>query len=192
MAKNNPEPRTNEDFVYIDGPDLGRLKKPRSRKIAGYVLEIEQRIDGYKMRKSHFEPVFAKAIGVLKKQKYLAPGMKGGLIELVLISDEEIRIINRSYRQKDTPTDVISLSYFGKELVFPRASLVGEIFISLDTARRQAAEHKKTLVQELQFLFVHGVLHIFGYDHEKTAERKIMFDLQDKILGTKMWRKIID
>lgn len=68
--------------------------------------------------------------------------------------------------------------------------LVGEIFISEDTAIRQAREHKKTLKQELQFLFTHGLLHIFGYDHQKLNERRVMFDLQDEILQTKSWREI--
>ncbi len=119
-------------------------------------------------------------------------------MQLVLVEDQDIALLNAAYRHKDGPTDVISLSYF-KEAVFPRkkkvqatGDLVGEIMISVDTAKRQALEHGKTLKEELQFLFVHGVLHVFGYDHEKAAERKIMFDLQDEVLGTKSWRKIID
>ena len=69
---------------------------------------------------------------------------------------------------------------------------MGEIIISVATAKKQAREHGKTLNEEMQFLFIHGVLHVFGFDHIKTAERKIMFDLQDKIIGNKSWRAIAD
>jgi probable rRNA maturation factor len=62
----------------------------------------------------------------------------------------------------------------------------------VDTAKKQAQEHGKTILEEMQFLFVHGVLHVFGYDHEEPGERKIMFDLQDKIIGNKSWRPMIE
>ena len=64
--------------------------------------------------------------------------------------------------------------------------------ISITTARRQARAHGKSLNQELQFLFIHGLLHVFGFDHIKKNERKIMFDLQDKIIGDTSWRAIVE
>jgi probable rRNA maturation factor len=102
-------------------------------------------------------------------------------VVLVIVSDEEIRAVNREYRNIDKPTDVVSLSYFDQGY-FPDDSLTGEIFISIDTAKRQAKEHKHSLDEELRFLFAHGLLHVFGYDHLKSGERKAMFKLQDEVL----------
>ena len=161
-----------------------------------------------RVTKSYFLPLFKRGISILQKEKPLREKMVGGEIQLILSDDKEVRIVNRDYRGKDAPTDVVSLSYFEAETkltkkdelidvfadhraVMGTENLLGEIIISVETAARQAREHQKTLKQELQFLFVHGLLHVFGYDHEKVAERKIMFDLQDEILQTKSWRKII-
>lgn len=183
-----------------------------------------------KIRKTNFSGLFKGGIKLLESKKHLQGKMRGGEIQLVLSDDKEVRIVNREYRGKDVPTDVVSLSYFEEELrqakkslknaststggrnaqpnsrrkviedaemfphfntLFGAENLLGEIIISIETAARQAREHKKTLKQELQFLFVHGLLHVFGYDHEKAAERKVMFDLQDEILQTTSWRKII-
>ncbi len=164
---------------------------------------------GAGLAKSCFLPLFKRGIDILQHKKHLQKKMHGGQIQLILSDDPTVRVINRDYRGKDVSTDVVSLSYFENELkqmvkksdipemfegfnaAFGPENLLGEVIISLETAARQAKEHKKTLKQELQFLFVHGLLHIFGYDHEKADERKIMFDLQDEILKTKSWRKII-
>ncbi len=108
------------------------------------------------------------------------PGFYGGRVEVTLINDDEIRAINEKYRQIDKPTDVISLSYF-EDIVFPDDNLIGEIFISVDTARKQAEERGQNLEDEIEFLFVHGLLHIFGYDHETEAEESMMFNLQKNI-----------
>jgi rRNA maturation RNase YbeY len=65
------------------------------------------------------------------------------------------------------------------------SDLVGEIIISLDTAKKQAKEHKKTVMQEMQLLFVHGVLHIFGYDHEEPKNVKSCSIYRTKLSGIK-------
>lgn len=110
---------------------------------------------------------------------------------LTIVGDKEIHALNREYRGVDKTTDVLSFSYFGEKR-FPGDDAVGEIVISLQTAKKQAKDHGKTLNEELQFLFLHGLLHVFGFDHIKKNERKTMFDLQDKIIGNKSWRKIAD
>ncbi len=122
----------------------------------------------------------------LKTQKTVeddqGPGFYGGRVEVSLIDDDAMRLINKQYRQIDKPTDVISLSYF-EDIVFPDDNLIGEIFISVDTAKRQAEERGVNLEDEIDFLFVHGLLHIFGYDHETEAEESLMFNLQNNILS---------
>lgn len=156
-------------------------------------LEVLTAAPDLTLKVNDFEPYFKKTIKRLKKEPHLRSMMKGGLVQLTFIDDKAIRILNKTYRHKDKPTDVISLSYFEEETFpFPGGNLIGEIFISMDTAVSQAKDHDKTLLEELQFLFVHGLLHIFGYDHGTASERKIMFDLQDEILGTTMWRPLLD
>ncbi len=78
------------------------------------------------------------------------------------MTDPEIHDLNRRYRGKDRPTDVLS---------FPLAdalqsSLLGEVVISVETAARQAQRRGHSLREELQTLLIHGVLHLVGYDHE--------------------------
>lgn len=170
-------------------------------KTTTYNLDFVNRVKNLRVSEKDFLPLLKKAVKILAAKKVLVTGhanakaakkMTGGELQLVLTSDRAIRLINKEYRGLDKPTDVVSLSYFDQPAFPGKEDLTGEIIISVDTAKRQAKEHKKTLKQELQFLFVHGVLHVFGYDHEDAGERKIMFELQDSILGTKMWRKIID
>ena len=157
-------------------------------------LDFEQRTTSQRLNKNIFTLLFKRGLKILAVQsalRKLFKNFKTGALHLVIVNDREIAKLNRDYRGKAKPTDVLSFSYID-ESNFPGENLIGEIVISLPTACKQARDHRKTLTQELQFLFVHGLLHIFGYDHEKPSERKIMFDLQDNILGTQMWRKLIE
>ena len=102
-------------------------------------------------------------------------------ISLLLTDDETIRQLNKEYRNKDKSTDVIS---------FPMEDeiMLGDIAISVDTASRQAEEAEINLDRETAFLFIHGLLHLLGYDHETSQEDEAeMFALQEKIL-----KKLID
>ena len=79
-------------------------------------------------------------------------------LSILFTGDEAIRELNRTYRSIDKPTDVLS---------FPTgdAELIGDVVISLETTRRQAADYDATLTEELARLLIHGVLHLMGYDH---------------------------
>ena len=105
------------------------------------------------------------------------------LIELTLVGNEFIKKLNKACFRKNRPTDVISLSYFCKE---ENQSFAGEIFICAEFARRQAKRLGHSLTKELQFLFIHGLLHIFGCDHKKPRETKRMEMLTRRILGHKI------
>lgn len=129
--------------------------------------------------------------GDLVKKSPAGSGEISAIVMLTLVGDPEIHKLNKEYRGVDKPTDVLSFSYFG-ETGFPGDDVLGEIVISVPTARTQAKDHQKTLNQELQFLFLHGLLHVFGFDHITRGERKKMFDLQDKIIGDKSWRAIAE
>ncbi|MGB9857234.1 MAG: rRNA maturation RNase YbeY [Dictyoglomaceae bacterium] len=91
-------------------------------------------------------------------------------ISIVFVDDEKIRELNKKYRNKDNPTDVLSFN-LGKD---PRGRIIGEIYISIPSAEKQSIENNKSLLNEIAFLSLHGVLHILGYDHETSLEREEM------------------
>lgn len=94
----------------------------------------------------------------------IADFLGSGDIELVFVSDDEMREINRSQRGIDKATDVLSFPY---ESV--AGGLAGSVVISTDTASRVAAELGHSAECEIALLFLHGVLHVLGYDHEKDS-----------------------
>ncbi|MGH9550484.1 MAG: rRNA maturation RNase YbeY, partial [Terriglobales bacterium] len=112
-----------------------------------------------------------------------------GEISLVLVSDKKIRELNRHWRGKDYATDVLSFPLAVDEHgVEPRASQeelweLGEIVISLEKTVEQALELGHSFERELAFLFVHGTLHILGFDHITKAQEKEMFARQREILA---------
>ncbi len=83
-------------------------------------------------------------------------------LELILCDDETIRELNREYRGKDRPTDVLSFPLDG---VLPHQPL-GSLVVSADRVREKASELGHTEAEELTLLFIHGLLHLLGYDHE--------------------------
>jgi len=111
------------------------------------------------------------------------------IISISLIDDKTIHKINKEYRQVDRPTDVISFAFLDnevdKETLLSSSSLLdlGEIYISLDRAKAQAIEYQHSLHRELAFLFIHGLLHLLGYDHMNEEDEQKMFALQDEILS---------
>ena len=108
------------------------------------------------------------------------------MTDVTIINNEEIHKINREYRKVDRPTDVISFAFLDeeseKELKGGPISL-GQIIISYEKAEEQAREYGHSLLREMSFLFVHGMLHLLGYDHIKKEDEVVMFKLQDDILG---------
>lgn len=106
-------------------------------------------------------------------------------VSCVLVDDERIHEINREYRHIDRSTDVISFAMEDNDQFYvegmPRT--LGDIFISVDHAKKQAEEYGHSLRREVCFLFTHGILHLLGYDHMTDEQEKEMFGLQDKILG---------
>lgn len=120
---------------------------------------------------------FQKYIERLKKHVPDADGV----LNVVFVNDDYIQSLNKAYREKDTPTDVLSFSYLDTS-DFGETGLIGEIYISVPTAKKQAKEYKHLLSDELNRLFVHGFLHIFGYDHGVEVDYKKMKEVEDKVL----------
>ena len=90
-----------------------------------------------------------------------------------------MRTLNKRYRKKDRPTDVLAFETF--QPVFSR--FLGDIVISVDTAERQARNHGHSLEREIAILLVHGMVHLVGYDHEKSdAEYKKMKKIETCVI----------
>ncbi|WP_044339612.1 MULTISPECIES: rRNA maturation RNase YbeY [Rossellomorea] len=109
-------------------------------------------------------------------------------VSVTFVTNERIQEINREYRHKDQPTDVISfaLEELGEDEVeivggqIPR--VLGDIIISIDRAKEQAEEYNHSFSRELGFLALHGFLHLLGYDHMEEIDEKEMFQRQKDIL----------
>ncbi len=92
-----------------------------------------------------------------------------------------IHELNARYRKIDHPTDVLAFSY-GKTEKLNSNNYLGDVIIAVPVARRQARENHHTLVEEVDLLVVHGILHLFGFDHESPRDRSRMWNKQEEIL----------
>ena len=111
-------------------------------------------------------------------------------ISLTFVDDEEIQNLNRDYRQKDAPTDVLSfpmleIEDFDNLEDFAQFGpiLLGDIIISMPTAKNQAKEYGHSIKREIAFLLCHSMLHLLGYDHIDEDERVQMEKMQNEIMN---------
>lgn len=123
---------------------------------------------------------------LLTMQPELPPGLIYEL-SLRLTDDGEIQSLNAQYRQKNQPTDV--LAFAALEVDYPQLDeeealpvYLGDIVISVDTARKQAQQQGHTLQTELAWLASHGLLHLLGWDHPDDASLILMLDQQQVLL----------
>ena len=101
------------------------------------------------------------------------------------MTDSEIQELNRQYRKKDKPTDVLSFP-LADEL---QPSLLGDVVISIETAARQAQRRHHSLREELQILLIHGILHLLGYDHEVSRSEAIRMHRKEREIKAMLLRK---
>lgn len=102
---------------------------------------------------------------------------------VIFVNDYKIRSLNKTYRNIDKETDVITFRLEDYEKVMENnINVLGDIYISIDTANSQALEYKHSTFKEISFLIVHGFLHLLGYDHMNEKDEKVMFKLQEEIL----------
>jgi probable rRNA maturation factor len=118
---------------------------------------------------------FNTALNMINKNLKIA---KKRFFEISLIDDKQMQIINQKYRKINKPTDVLSFAFDDSKSI--KTILMGEIFIDVQQAKRQALNGN--ISSELTLLFIHGVLHLLGYDHANTKQEKDMFALQNKIM----------
>ena len=111
-------------------------------------------------------------------------GCAGAELSLALVDDDAIRMLNRDYRRKDRPTNVLAFAMQEAAGAIPAQGLLGDVVISLDTAGREALEQKITLHQRLTVLLIHGLLHLLGHDHERSErEARLMEDAERRLLA---------
>lgn len=109
----------------------------------------------------------------------------GSELSVALVHDDEMHRLNRDYRGKDRTTDVLAFALReGEGTSVQEPGLLGDVVISVPTAARQAEERGHALDRELAELLAHGILHLLGYDHERSpAEARRMFRKQRRVLG---------
>ena len=105
-------------------------------------------------------------------------------VSVTFVDDQYIHQLNLDYRGVDRPTDVLSFALDeGEEM--PQVAtehILGDIIISLETAKRQAEEYNHPLGREIAFLTVHGALHLLGYDHQTAEDTKLMREKEELVL----------
>ena len=135
---------------------------------------------------NNYEEIYAHLL--IKTLKHLSLNFDPYL-SVTIVDNDYIHEINKTYRHIDRPTDVISFAFLDdnpkRDELFQSGQMVvlGEIYISFEKAQEQAVNYGHSLERELKFLFVHGLLHLLGYDHMVKSDEEIMFRLQDEILA---------
>ena len=113
------------------------------------------------------------------------------MITITLTTPEEIRKINKEYRNVDKETDVLSFPMFEKDELDEKIinnqylyeDVLGDIIISIDRVKQQAEEYGHSFERELSYMLVHGFYHLMGYDHIEEEDKKIMRPKEEKILN---------
>lgn len=93
-------------------------------------------------------------------------------ISLSFVDDENIKQLNKQYMGRDKATNVISFSLREGEYGNINPQILGDIIISIETAQRDAIKENLTVTQGLEFLIIHGILHLLGYNHENTTKKE--------------------
>ena len=117
------------------------------------------------------------------KQEKINPDAE---VSVSIVSDEEIKELNKTHRGKDAVTDVLSFPMINFELgeTIPKTGsfLLGDIVFSLNMAAKQSISYEHSIEREIGFFIAHGMLHLLGYDHQDEKAEEIMFKKQEEIL----------
>lgn len=122
----------------------------------------------------------------------ILPQAKGKDLSLIIVGKRKIHNINKQYRNIDRETDVISFAEIDYDGLYGDDAYLGDIFINVDRVKSQAKKYQHSVKREFCFLFIHGLLHLCGYDHMTQSDETEMFALQDKIIGGLKWFKSLN
>jgi probable rRNA maturation factor len=126
-------------------------------------------------------------LSLFKKTLLATKHSLNALVDVTITTNQAIRKFNALYRQKDMATDVLSFSFLEKKSNIKNQPIhLGQLIISYQKAFSQATTYGHSKQREFSFLFVHGLLHLLGYNHETASDEQKMLALQDKILGKRI------
>lgn len=125
---------------------------------------------------------YQKLLTQIANHTYKKLNLSGEIIfDCSFVNAKKIQEINKQYREKDYVTDVISFALWDNKKY--QTNLLGELFICYEKIVEQHRKYQHSFKREISFLFLHGLLHLLGYDHMNEKDEKIMFNLQDIILN---------
>ncbi len=139
---------------------------------------MEVRSEGLPGATLHLRQLRASAARFLQ-----ALGLEQVELSVLLTDDPGIQALNRSWRGKDRPTDVLSFPAGAPRPGATGPRHLGDVILSLDTARRQARAHRRPLAWELDLYLAHGLLHLLGHDHHRRRDAGRMAALETRLLG---------
>lgn len=125
----------------------------------------------------------ARTLRALASQFLGSLDLAGAQLSLVVTTDARIRRLNRDWRNKDQSTDVLSFPAAPHPRLAGQAPSLGDVVISLDTARRRARQERRPLRSELARYLAHGMLHLLGHDHHQPREGRRMARAEERLLG---------
>lgn len=115
-----------------------------------------------------------KSFSQVAKKILLGENRQTGKISLAFVNKSEIQKLNKKYRKKNKPTDVLSFgnpTSYKIQVTSSESGYLGEVVICPEVVKENAKKHKSDFQEELLKVFIHGVLHLLGYEHEKSAKR---------------------
>jgi len=102
-----------------------------------------------------------------------------GIINLIVIDTDEMAQMNKQFRGKEGPTDILTFSYYSPELF--SSDVAGEIYLCLEKIKLYAEEAGKSYKEQLEYIIIHGLTHLMGYDHEDDTDWQEMEKIEKKI-----------
>ena len=131
---------------------------------------------------SEYIPIYER---LLEKTFRILNINKDAIMSVTFVDKDFIQNLNKTYRNIDRPTDVISFAFLDDKNEVINGDLpldLGEIYICYEVADTNRLAYNNSIKREICFLFVHGLLHLLGYDHMTKEDEEIMFPLQEQIL----------
>lgn len=164
LKENNISKTSKSSLSFLVSVDIASQKWPKK-------LPTAKKVSGEAAKAA-----FSVVPPALRK-KY-----KNVIVDIILTNDKKLQELNKLYRHKDYPTNVLSFPM--NDLALPNhPAILGDIYISFETVSREAAECGKKLTEHLAHMAVHGVLHLLGYDHGVKRDADIMEALEVKALA---------
>jgi probable rRNA maturation factor len=124
-----------------------------------------------------------RTVSLRAKRMLSALQMQKAELSIVLTGDKQIHKLNKLYRGKDRPTDVLAFAMQEGEFGTVSAGLLGDVIVSIPTATRQARERKVAPLDEVTMLIAHGILHLLGWDHDTDAKDRAMRKETDRLVA---------